>query len=32
MAWYDDSVAAAERASWAAEIDALVGDPRSPHR
>ncbi|OLT09210.1 hypothetical protein BJF78_31245 [Pseudonocardia sp. CNS-139] len=35
MAWYeaDDGLdAAAERAAWAAEIDALVGDPRSPRR
>ena len=32
LAWYDDSVAAAERASWGAEIDALVADPRAPQR
>jgi adenosine deaminase len=33
MAWYDDeSTAAAERTAWAAEIDALVADPRSPVR
>jgi adenosine deaminase len=32
MAWYDDSVAASERASWGAEIDALVADPRAPRR
>jgi adenosine deaminase len=32
MAWYDDSVAATERAAWTAEIDALVADPRSPRR
>ncbi|MGY1601723.1 adenosine deaminase family protein [Geodermatophilus sp. SYSU D00815] len=32
LAWYDDSVGAGERAAWAAEIDALVADPRAPRR
>ena len=32
LAWYDESVAVRERASWAAEIDALVEDPRAPRR